>query len=65
LRPRLLIGTAMLVFGLVLYALLAMRLAVAIVPEHWAAQTLFYAVTGIAWVYPAARLTRWMQADRS
>jgi hypothetical protein len=59
---RILIGLAVLLVGLAIYALAVMSLAVRILPDHWAAQALFYAVAGVLWVLPAARLTRWMQA---
>jgi hypothetical protein len=62
LRLRILVGTAALVVGLALYALAVMLVAVELVPEHWAVQAVFYLVAGIAWILPAARLTRWMQA---
>ena len=61
-RLRILLGTAALVLGLALYALAVMLVAVELVPEHWAAEALFYLVAGIAWIVPAARLTRWIQA---
>ena len=63
-RVRLLIGTMVLVLGLALYVLLAMRLAVAVLPDSTPVQAVFYAVVGVAWVWPAARLTRWMQQDK-
>jgi hypothetical protein len=62
LRLRILVGTAALVLGLALYALAVMLVAVELVPEHWAVEAVFYLVAGIAWIVPAARLTRWMQA---
>lgn len=60
-RLRILFGTLGLVFGLACYALLVMALAVRVLPDYWAAELIFYTVTGIIWIYPAARLTRWMQ----
>jgi uncharacterized protein YacL len=60
-RLRILFGTLGLVLGLGVYALLVMRLAIAIVPDQWAVQLVFYAVAGMLWIYPAAKLTRWMQ----
>jgi hypothetical protein len=57
-----LVGAGALVGGLALYALAAVELAGRVVPDGWAAQALFYAVAGVLWVLPAARLTRWMQA---
>jgi hypothetical protein len=60
-RLRILFGTLLLVFGLGLYALLVMAAATRLLPDHWAVQTAFYAVAGIVWIFPAARLTGWMQ----
>jgi hypothetical protein len=62
-RLRILAGTAVLVLGLIVYSLLVMRLAVDVLPEHWAVQAVFYLVAGVLWIFPAARLTRWMQAS--
>ena len=58
---RLALGTATLVLGLALYTALAMRIGVALLPDNLVVQTLYYAVAGVAWVWPAARITRWMQ----
>ncbi|MDB5359862.1 MAG: hypothetical protein JWO51_1159 [Rhodospirillales bacterium] len=60
-RLRILFGTLGLIFGLALYALLVMRLAIAVLPENQLVQAIFYLVTGIVWIFPAIRLTRWMQ----
>ncbi|HLY58014.1 MAG TPA: DUF2842 domain-containing protein [Stellaceae bacterium] len=62
-RLRVLIGTIALIAGLAAYALLAMRLAVAILPESTLAEVVYYGVAGTLWVWPAARLLRWMQAE--
>ena len=61
-RLRVLIGTLALVAGLAVYALLAMCLAVAILPESIPVEFAYYAVAGTLWVWPAGRLLRWMQA---
>lgn len=60
-RLRILGGTALLVAGLAAYGLVMMAVAVRLLPPHGAVQAAFYAVAGVAWVWPAARLTRWMQ----
>jgi uncharacterized RDD family membrane protein YckC len=60
-RFRVLAGTLILVFGLAAYALAVMSLAVRVLPDSLILETLFYAIAGIAWVLPAAKLTRWMQ----
>lgn len=59
---RKLFGLVVLMVGLGIYALLAMRLAVAVLPENLVVQTVFYIVAGIAWVWPARPLVRWMQS---
>jgi hypothetical protein len=63
-RFRVLAGTLILVFGLAAYALAVMSVAVRVLPENLFVATLFYAVAGVAWVAPAAKLTRWMQETR-
>ena len=60
-RLRILFGTFGLILGLALYALLVMRLAIAVLPDNQFVQALFYLVTGIVWIFPAAKLTKWMQ----
>lgn len=60
-RLRILAGALMLVAGLALYGLAVMSLAVRVLPQSWLVEVPFYAAAGIAWVFPAARLTRWMQ----
>jgi hypothetical protein len=60
-RLRILFGTFALIIGLALYALVAMKIAVAFLPEHWAAELIYYIVAGSLWIFPAIRLTKWMQ----
>ena len=60
-RLRILYGTIALLIGLALYAAAVMVAAAAWLPSHWAVQLVFYLVAGTVWIYPAARLTRWMQ----
>lgn len=59
-RLRILVGIVVLIIGLILYAA-----AVAVIARRWLpAETFvdmaFYAIAGIAWILPAALLTRWM-----
>jgi Protein of unknown function (DUF2842) len=60
-RLRILWGTIILLLGLGLYALAVMVVAVDFLPAQWAVELVFYFVTGTLWLYPAARLTKWMQ----
>lgn len=60
-RLRILFGTLLLVFELGAYALAVTAAAVRLLPEQWAVEAAFYAVAGIAWIFPAAQLVRWMQ----
>jgi hypothetical protein len=60
-RLRILFGTLALIFGLGVYALLIMRLAIAVLPDNRLVEALYYCVAGVAWIFPAAKLTKWMQ----
>ena len=60
-RLRILYGTVLLLVGLGLYAVAVTAVAVAILPAQWAVQLVYYFITGTAWLYPAALLTKWMQ----
>lgn len=55
---RILIASAVLILGLVLYAGLAVTVADWL-PPHQAVQGLFIAAAGLIWVWPAVRLIRW------
>ncbi len=48
-------------FLIPLYALLAVRVAVAHVPEGAIlVQTIYFAIAGLIWIVPAGLLIRWM-----
>ena len=52
----------MLLVFIPIYALLAVRIAVAHVPEDAIlAQTIYFTIAGLAWVIPAGAIIRWMQ----
>lgn len=63
-RLRILLGSVLLVLALALYALAVMAAATRLLPDNQAVALAFYALAGIAWIFPAARLTRWMQQAR-
>ena len=49
-----------LVVGLVVYALVVARVAGWVLPPYnWFAHLVYYAVLGVVWIWPAARLIRW------
>ncbi len=60
-RLRILIGALALIAGLAVYALLVMVIAVDLLPRETLIEVPFYIVAGVLWVWPAARLTGWMQ----
>ncbi len=60
-RLRILYGMMLMVLGLAVYSLAIMKLAADWLPEQWAIETVFYVVAGTIWLYPAIKLTRWMQ----
>ena len=60
-RLRKFIGLMVLLAWLFVYVMLAVGLAMRLLPgAHWTAQLLFYAVAGIAWVFPARYLITWI-----
>lgn len=65
LRLKKLIGTVVLVAFVCAYALVVMTVAAAKLPgTSRLAQLAFFAVAGLAWVFPAAALIAWMQKPR-
>jgi hypothetical protein len=61
-RLRILAGAAALVLGLAAYAIAVAEVAIRALPGDWAVRVVFFVVAGVAWVWPAALLTRWMQS---
>lgn len=62
---RSLAGTAILIAGLALYALICAEIAIRWLPDSGLIEFAFYLAAGLAWIYPAMRLIRWMVAGRS
>ena len=61
-RAKKLIGTVITVVFLILYCLLAMALAVRILPgTNGFVQLAYYAIAGLIWVLPVGALIAWMQ----
>lgn len=62
-RTRKLVGTVLLLVVLIIYALLVMLLATAVLPAGGKiVELIFYAIAGVAWVLPAGVLIKWMYA---
>jgi hypothetical protein len=60
-RLRKLIGTVVLVAIVILYALVAMALAVRLLPgTAWWVQLAFFFVGGFLWILPSMLVIRWM-----
>jgi Protein of unknown function (DUF2842) len=59
-RLRILAGTLLLIFGLAVYAALVVVAVSRLLPGRLAIDMVLYAAAGILWIWPAARLTRWM-----
>lgn len=61
-KLRRIVGAALLVTVVPLYAVFVMSVAAARLPgTSVAIQTLFYAVTGLVWVIPAGAIIWWMR----
>ena len=61
-RLRILVGTVILLLGLVIYGAIAAMVAVRFLSQNPLVEIAFYAIAGVVWILPAAWLTRWMQA---
>jgi hypothetical protein len=62
-RVRKLIGLVGILAFIVGYVVL-MSFIGGLVPSHWAAQTIFYAVAGLSWGIPILPLISWMNRGR-
>lgn len=54
-----LIGIIILIVALIIYAILAVELALIILPDNLFIELIYYVVTGIIWIFPAMALLRW------
>jgi hypothetical protein len=65
-RIRKLIGATMLLVFIPAYAIVAVTIAVARLPETSVlTHTLYFAVAGLLWVIPAGLIIRWMLRPRN
>ena len=60
-RLRILYGSLLLLAGVAFYAVIVARIGVDYLPHVTWIEAPYYLLTGIAWVWPAAYVTRWMQ----
>jgi hypothetical protein len=60
-RLRILAGVVALILGLAIYAILVVLAVTRLLPDDTPIVMTCYALAGVAWIFPAARLTRWMQ----
>lgn len=53
------VALAVALVGAGIYVWLVVTLADWVVDLHWAVELLYFAIVGVAWAWPAARLLRW------
>jgi len=59
-----LIGTILILIWVPIYALLAMRIAVSVLPgANPVVELLYYAISGTAWIIPIGLLIPWMSRE--
>jgi len=64
-RSKKLIGTIVILIWLPVYAAIAMRIGVAVLPEaNSVVALLYYAIAGTAWIIPIGLMLPWMSRDR-
>lgn len=59
-RTRKLVGSFILIVGLTAYIVAVSTIGTQLLSHHWAVQTIFYAVAGIAWAFPLKGFLAWM-----
>lgn len=57
-------GALLIMMLIVLWCALVVSLSGVVGAWHWAAQLVFYVVTGIVWITPMKPLLRWMETGR-
>jgi hypothetical protein len=62
-RWRGVVSGLLIVVGLIAYAVLVASVSLW-VPDHWAAELVFFLAAGLLWIWPAAILIRWAARDR-
>ena len=63
-RTKKLIGVFVILVWLPVYALIAMRVGVAVLPQAGSFATfLYYAITGTAWIIPIGLMLPWMHRE--
>ena len=64
-RTRKLIGTILILIFLIFYALIVAAIANPILRDMGKfGEFLFYLITGLAWIFPAGIIIKWMQRPR-
>lgn len=62
-RTKKLFGAVILPTAIFAYVLVA-GAAADFIPDHWAARLAYFAVAGLAWIWPAKLLIQWMNSER-
>jgi hypothetical protein len=63
-RTKKLIGTVVILFWVPLYALIAMRVGVSVLPgANPIVELLYYAIAGTAWIIPIGLMLPWMSRE--
>lgn len=63
-RTRKFLGTVLLLVVLLIYSLVVMLAAASVLPGAGKlVELIFYAIAGIAWIFPAGVLIKWMYAS--
>ncbi|WP_376093033.1 DUF2842 domain-containing protein [Roseomonas sp. CCTCC AB2023176] len=57
--PRSTIAALVGVTGFLIYVVVVVALADAVIPTHWAFVALYFLVAGFAWTWPAIWLLKW------
>ena len=59
---RKMIGLIGLLVLLIIYCAICVYIAVQFLPENKLVELIFYPLAGVIWIFPAAKIIKWMQA---
>jgi len=62
-HSRKIFGLIGLLVLLALYCAMCVYIAVQFLPESKLAELIYYPIAGVVWIFPAAKIVKWMQAS--
>jgi uncharacterized membrane protein YuzA (DUF378 family) len=58
------VGILLILALIAIWTIVVLALSDTVSQLHWSLQAIFYAIVGIAWIFPLKPLLRWMETGR-